>query len=276
MKPRHYAALWALLGALCAGCAPTVTVTTGYYPPFIKAAQQGDVAEADRLLRAGALVAQTTIGNQTALHVAAAEGQDAVVAWLLAREASPFAKDQNGQTPADFARARGKTTTAAILDAFVDLLRQEDEAIQRRDVPALEALLAKDARRHTLLHVLAQIGTAGDVEKALGAGADVNARTALELTPLHKAVAGRKVDAAKVLLAKGADVNARDVYNNGPLYYAINAGHQELVALFLDAGADTSLRSVFGNQTALEFAETRGDPTIVELVGAKSAPPGAK
>lgn len=252
------------------GCGPMVNVSTGTYPPFIQAAQRGDVAEADRLLRAGAMVAQPTIGNQTALHVAAAEGQEAMVTWLLAHEAPALAKDQNNQTPADLARARGKVGAAEIIDAYAELLRQENEAIGRGSTTELEPLLARDPRGYTVLHVVAQLGTPAAVEKTLRAGADVNARTTLGLTPLHKAVAGGKIDVARTLVAHGADVNARDVYNNGPLYYAINAGNSELVTLFLNAGADTSARSIFGNETALQFAERLGNPQIIELVRRKS------
>ena len=89
-----------------------VSVQSGQYPPFIKAAQTGNITEAEKLLKSGEFIAQTTIGNQTALHIAAAEGQDKMVEWLLFHEANPLAQDQNGKTPADFATKQGHADSA--------------------------------------------------------------------------------------------------------------------------------------------------------------------
>jgi len=99
-----------------------VTTTAGQYPPFIKAALQGNISEAEKLLLEGQLVTQTTIGNQTALHVAAAEGEIEMVKWLLAREANPFALDQNGNSPADFANSQGQFRTEEILRDYMALI----------------------------------------------------------------------------------------------------------------------------------------------------------
>ena len=71
-----------VLSYLLVACA-AVQVNTGQYPPLIKAAEQGDIAKAEELLKQGALINQTTIGNQTALHLAATTGQDEMVKWLL-------------------------------------------------------------------------------------------------------------------------------------------------------------------------------------------------
>src|SRR6266498_1011595 len=94
-----FSILAAIIGVFSLSCG-VVSIQPGYYPPFIRAAQTGNITEAERLLKSGEFITQTTIGNQTALHLAAAEGQDKMVEWLLSHEANPLAQDQKGKTPA--------------------------------------------------------------------------------------------------------------------------------------------------------------------------------
>ena len=255
-----------LLIALASLTACTVSVSTGNYPPFVKAAQRGDTAEAERLLRSGELVNQKTIGNQTALHVAAAEGRDQMVLWLLAHEADPFAKDLNGNTPADFARMQGKSHTEELIKDQVHQYQEETTAVQNGNKAALKELLIKDARHYSLLHLFAQVAATQQAKQEIESGADVNARTALELTPLHKAMVGGQVEIARALLNANADVNARDVYNNTPLYYASFFGNKEMVSLLLAAGADKTIRSVLANESPLDLAKRLEKRDVIPLL----------
>jgi len=227
---------------------------------------KGDIATAERLLRDGADVNDTTVGNQTALHVAAAEGQDKMVLWLLAHEADPLAEDDNGETPADFADSQGKKGTARLVGEHVKRFKQIEEAIGEGDAKALRALLAKDPRKITLLHVLAQHGALDEAEDEIKAGADVNARTVIELTPLHKSVLGEEPKLTKLLLEAGADINARDVHSRTPLFVAAALGQLEIAEVLLKAGADTTVRDVQNKETALEFAKGESDEEMVALL----------
>jgi len=218
------------------------------------------------LLKSGEFVAQTTIGNETALHIAAAEGQDKMVTWLFAHDANPVAKTQNGETPADFARSQGKAGTEKLILDYVDLRRREEEATARGNIEKLRQLLATDPRRYTVLHVLVKQGNVEAVKKEIRAGADVNAKTVNGGTSLHKVTASGNLELAKLLLDSGADVNARDVYNAAPLFYAISFKNKGLVKLYLEAGAHPNNRVVWGNQDALETARQIGDPEIIDLV----------
>ena len=62
--------------------------------------------------------------------------------------------------------------------------------------------------------------SAADVSRCLRAGANVNARDAGGLTPLHFAAAKNKTAVVDVLLKGGANVNARDKTGWTPLHRA--------------------------------------------------------
>jgi ankyrin repeat protein len=243
-----------------------VSVQSGQYPPFIKAAQTGNITEAERLLKSGEFVAQTTIGNQTALHIAAAEGQDKMVEWLLSHEADPLTQDQNGKTPADYATSQGHAFTAHLILDDIQLTRDEEQASKMGDIETLRKLLLQDGKGYTVLHVMAEAGETQMVENEIKSGANVNLQTVNGFTPLHKAVTSESVEICQLLINAGADVNIGDIYNNTPLYYAIHRENVDLVKLFLDAGADPNIRSVWGNETALDYAKRKGNAEIIALL----------
>lgn len=262
--------LVATIGILSLACGTvSIGAQPGYYPPFVKAAQQGNIPESEKLLKAGELVNQTTIGNQTPLHLAAAEGQDDMVKWLLAHEANPIAQDQNGKTPADFAISQGHTQSAQLILDYVELVKNEEKAIAAGDAETLRKLLLQDGRGYTVLHVVAQMGASQVVADEIKSGADVNAQTVNGITPLHKAVISGQADIVNLLINGGADVNIRDIYNNTPLYYAVSYENEDLIKLFLESGADQDIHSIWGNETALDFAKRKGNTEIIALLEKK-------
>lgn len=76
---------------------------------------------------------------------------------------------------------------------------------------------------------------------------DINARDKLGRTALHHAAANGHVDIAKVLLANGADVNARSNGNETPLIRACMYREIGMVDLLLKVpGIDVSLTDYVG------------------------------
>ena len=218
------------------------------------------------MYRNGQFPGMTTFGNQTALHVAAAEGRITTVKWLLAREADPLAEDLNGRTPADFAARQGQEETRALLEAYVQLRSAQEDAFADGEFAELEALLTGGYRNYALIHAFAQNGLMDELKAEIEAGADVNARTATDVTPLHKAVITDQLEAARLLLENGANVDAVDHWNNSPLYYAVLRDNPNMVGLLAEFDAGTTIRSAIGNESIMEYAERKGNQEILDLL----------
>lgn len=92
----------------------------------------------------------------------------------------------------------------------------------------------------TVLHLPAFFGPPDAVALLLRAGADPDAvaDNPMRVRPLHSAVAGRQVEAARCLLACGADPHARQEGGWTALHAAAQHGDEELVELLLACGAD--------------------------------------
>src|SRR5260370_21835404 len=114
-----------------------------------------------------------------------------------------------------------------------------------------------DSRGTTPLMYGAAIGSVDAIKILLDAGAGVNAKNGLDITPLiYGALEPAKV---KMLVAAGADVNAQSKIGRTPLIVA--AGHPggaETVRLLLSKGADPKAKDR-GEATALTEAAKCND-----------------
>lgn len=148
-------------------------------------------------------------------------------------------------------------------DAMNEALHQ---ACKRGDAAAVETILrqspqsayAKARDGQTALHFAVSHGHAYVTRLLIEAGADVNARNRVGLSPLHLAVDGQDPRAiVSTLLAHGADVLARDNAAYTPLHYA--ATHvdrpdtRDVLEMLLDAGADVDAQTQKG-ETVLHLA----------------------
>jgi hypothetical protein len=79
-------------------------------------------------------------------------------------------------------------------------------------------------------------------------------------------------EAVKSLLAKGADVNAKTRYNQTPLMFAAEKGHLEIVRILIDAGADINATDNFYEAfTPLSASAAKGHADVVKLLLEKGA-----
>ena len=154
------------------------------------------------------------------------------------------------------------------------------QAIRNNDLSTLRTLLKtsdvnlKDQKESTPLLYAAAFGSVDAVKILLDAGADVNAKNALLVSPLLWCAGD--LEKVRLLVSKGADVNARSKQGQTPLLIAASHdGASEIVKLLLDKGADASARG-FMNSTTLLSATYANDTAIVKLLLEKNVDINAK
>jgi len=158
------------------------------------------------------------------------------------------------------------TEAAALGDARVvgELVRRDPGAVRARSQDGW-----------TALHLAAFLGHAGIVRQLLDAGADIEATSEnyMRNRPLHAALAGKgDPETVKLLVARDAEVEARAATGVTPLHTAASRGSVEFISLLLARGADRSARLDDG-KTPAELAEQRGHPQAAALL---TAAPGAR
>ena len=99
----------------------------------------------------------------------------------------------------------------------------------------------------------------------LVAGAEVNARDAHGVTPLHQAAAINSIDILALLLEYDAGVDAQDDSGATPLHFAALANATATAAILLEVGADVNARDHSG-ATPLHEAIVNGMTSIAELL----------
>ena len=106
----------------------------------------------------------------------------------------------------------------------------------------------------------AKKGDAAAVKSLLAKGADVNAKTRYNQTPLMFAAERGHLEIVKILIEAGADVNATDTFYKffTPLYGAASKGHAEVVKLLLEKGARSK-------EQALAFGAQEGHASVVKV-----------
>jgi ankyrin repeat protein len=113
-----------------------------------------------------------------------------------------------------------------------------------------------------------------DVERALAAGADIDATDGERRTALWLAAANAQLSLLRALIARGADLNKPATKKRTPAWAAAASDHADVVRLLVDAGANLTA----GPSTPLAVACKRGHIDVVrELLrgGARDETGGA-
>jgi len=117
----------------------------------------------------------------------------------------------------------------------------------------------------SLVH-LATLGDVAAIERALAAGADIDAQDARGRTAAMASTYANQVDAARVLFERGADPDIQDDMRNNPFLYAGAEGHLEILRLANAAGADPTITNRFGGTALIPASEHGYVDTVRYLV----------
>ena len=186
-------------------------------------------------------------GGRAPLALAAAEGQTAMVEFLLKKGAEVGAKDAAGRTAIMRAAEGGYM---AVVRALEDAGANVKETDNSGGLPS-----SSPHRRHTEM-----------VSDFLAKGADVNAYTKLGWTPLMVASGEGHVETAKVLLEQGARVDYKDADKRTALLWAAGRGQTAMVELIADKGAQLDGKDGDGRNGVWLAASQGHDETLTLLL----------
>ena len=224
------------------------------------ASQEGDIAEARRLICSLMVNVNTVEGNTqfslikgTPFCKAAEKGHLDMVQLLLHNGAKVDKADKDGNTPLKIAARHGN------LD-IVRTLISEGADFEMANGSGITPLTTAAGSGHL------------DVVKFLvHSGADVNKSEKEAPTPLHCAADGH-LDVVEYLLHRGADVEKADRCGGRALFWAAHNCHQDVVQVLLDNEAEIDSTDVGGNN-ALHQASEGGGTEVVKLLLERGADP---
>jgi ankyrin repeat protein len=256
--------------------------------PLFHAAVNGHQSTIELLIRSGARIRaqdkfKTGLNTRDAsgnmpLHRALHNGHQELAKLLIDFGADLNACSRGGSRPLHLALMNGQESVAKYLvDHGADLnagnLNGEIPlhwAVERGVLETAEMFINhEDANINlpdnsglTPLHkaVASPRCNAAVVSFLLRYGADVAAKSKTGLTPLHLCASNRLGAITMTLLQHGAETDARDNRGLTPLYFAARAMDFPMTGLLRQHGADVNARNSEGS-TLLHFASSEGDGT---------------
>jgi RNA polymerase sigma factor (sigma-70 family) len=215
---------------------------------ILRAARSGDAAMVKRLLeRDPRLIAARDPFGNTALILSVNSGHEEIAELLLAAGVRPDIYE---------AASIGRTELVAqFLEADPTLLDSYSQ------------------EGFTALALAAHFGQVGTLGFLIDRGANLNAvsKHAMNVTPLHAALFGQRIEAAKMLLAAGADVTTKRGGSGTPragwtaLHYCAGQGFTELVEPLIEHGANINAVDDQG-KTPLTIAIESAHRAVADLL----------
>ena len=118
------------------------------------------------------------------------------------------------------------------------------------------------------IFTVAGSGTVAQVQQAIKAGADLNARDGEGVTPLmYAAWFNTNPEVLSVLIKAGADLNARNEQGRSPLMYAawFNT-NPEVLSVLIEAGVDVNARDKDGVTPLMLAARHNINPEVLSVL----------
>jgi ankyrin repeat protein len=226
--------------------------------PLILASSRGFMGAVDVLvehLRAsdsGTGLEEGDAKGRTALHWAAEEGQELVVAFLLRSGAQADCSDNGGVTPLMLASGKGLGGVAHLLVEYLE-------------APALEQ---RDAKGRTVLHWATEQGQELMVAFLLRNGAQAESSAPDGMTPLMCASCKGHVAVVRVLAQhmsqEGLGLEQRDAQASTALHWATINGQR--TSFLLKNGAQATCRDVWGKTPLMTAANHNQMPAVRVLL----------
>ncbi|MBK1700701.1 ankyrin repeat domain-containing protein [Thiococcus pfennigii] len=231
--PRLVTLLSICLVALLACSAPQEPTVN-----LFRAVELGDLDQVERHLYWDTDLEETDAAGDRPLHIAAQQGRIAIARALVRHGADLSARDGDGHTPLEVALIRGRTQLA-------EMLIDEGAPLAAQDM--LFRLVREGVSDRDSLAFL--------VER----GADLDARDADGLAPIHRAVADGRLELTTRLIRAGIDINRHDEAGRTPLAIALTNGDRDIIALLRQFGAQTTGQPPLTDQPTEATTEIAND-----------------
>lgn len=225
MKRRALLLTLAAAGLPVAAQVPPAPAEIAAYQGLHAAAQRGDLATLQRLLKAGAPVDATDAAGRTPLHVATFARQREAVRALV-------------QAGADTARLEHGRYDAVTIAAVAD----DEDTLRVLLQLGASAKLVTSRYDGTALIAAAHLGHDGVVRQLIAAGAPLDHVNNLHWTAVIEAIVlgdggARHQATLKALIGAGANLRLADRQGQTPLALAKARGYGAMVAMLEQAGA---------------------------------------
>jgi ankyrin repeat protein len=216
--------------------------------PLQWAAFAGDVAEARRLIEAGADVHATNNYGVSAMLLAADIASTELIQLLLKNGVDANTANADGETPLHLVARAGNIEAATLLlkaGAKVDVREKFGDqtplmwAVVRRHPAMVQFLLdhGADVDARSAIRDYPRVATAESRAKALDRGG---------FTSLLYAARENCRECVEILLKHGADVNLPDPTGVVPMVIAMINGNFDIAKRLIEAGADVNQWDLFG------------------------------
>ncbi len=229
---------------------------------LMKAAMEGDTAQAQQMIRDGADVNARDDSGRTALMIAASNGHTYIVQLLLDSGADPAARDKHNMTALLAAEAKGFARTASLLKESTPNGAQTAAAISPTDERAA-------ALQKSLQHA-ADKGDTNRIKALIAEGAPLNARTENNWTPLMLATIKGHTETVQTLLDKGAEINAQNNKGWTALMFAVSMSDVETMRLLLTKRADANVTDNEGKTALMQAASENNLDSVRVLLEYKA------
>lgn len=234
------------------------------------AAEEGHASVVTELIQRGANIdcqKSNTDGEQTngekAIHVAARNGKDLVVAALQDFKDMSADQDQDGNTPVMLAARAGHTSVLKLL--LSTARNKTPEQLWTNSFPLHMAVSNNDEELGRIL---------------IDHGYKVDFRNGLGEAPIHVATELKSLSMIKWLMYNGADLRSKNKQGETALFFAVDKEAMEVCKTILEAPADKILEFIDiadgDGDTPLYQACVRQNKSIVQLLLDHKANPNQK